>query len=90
MRGVANHPGCLKKMFLTKQNNYGFHVVRLHINGQPTNIVVDDRVPVTEGGSLIFARPQGDNLWPLILEKAWSKLNPRYGSAEQNLPNEVL
>jgi hypothetical protein len=65
-------------------------VVRFFVNGVPTNVVVDDRVAISEKGVPLFIQPQDDNLWPLVLEKAWLKLTLGYESVEQHLPSCVL
>lgn len=54
-------------MILTKNNNYGFHVVKMFVNGIPTNIVVDDFIPLSEDGRPMFVQTQGSNIWPIIL-----------------------
>lgn len=44
-------------------------------------MVVDDIFPITINGKLVFSEPNpltGNNLWPIILEKAWAKLNVNY------------
>ena len=36
-------------------------------------VVVDDRVPVKEDGSPYFGKPNGNEMWAVILEKAFAK-----------------
>ena len=56
----------------------------LNFNGSWTNVVIDDRFPCIEKrpGEFIpaFSRANGDELWVMILEKAYAKL---YGSYER-------
>lgn len=59
--------------------------------GVPTTIVVDDYIPMYSGGSAAYAKPSNDNgLWPLILEKAFSKFNGSYHASEGGEPNTAV
>lgn len=54
-------------------------------------MVVDDYVPVNEEGEPLFAKPAGGReIWVMLLEKCWAKLNGTYGDIVGGLPNEVL
>jgi hypothetical protein len=52
---------------------------------------VDDYVPVDSKGRLLFAKPSaGKEIWVVILEKCWAKINTSYAEIVGGLPNEVL
>lgn len=61
----------------------GFFVVRLLVHGKPTNIPVDDYIPCNQGtNEPYFTRPNGKEIWVMILEKAWAKNFGTYMESE--------
>jgi len=63
-------------MFLTKQlSRRGKYKVRLYDSKEKKFIVVtvDDFIPCHEDGSPCFSRPNGNELWVIILEKVYAK-----------------
>lgn len=58
----------------------GIYTVIAYIRGEPKKIVVDDTMPVTKSGKLLFSEPHPGtlNCWPVILEKVWSKISVNY------------
>jgi len=94
MAAIANTAGATKDVIIRdlvvedygKQGLYG---VKFFINGQWNTVLVDDRLPCIFEGSQwkpIFAGLKGHSkqkdkvkeLWPMIFEKAWSKLHMSY------------
>ena len=66
-------------------------MARILHKGVLTEVVVDDYVPVNEEGEPLFAKPAGGReIWVMLLEKCWAKLNGSYGDIVGGLPNEVL
>ena len=64
-----------------KENNY-FEVFT-YINGYKSKIIIDDKFPFIENKEnieLAFCRinEKTNNIWPLILEKVWAKINSSY------------
>ena len=64
-----------------KENNY-FEVFT-YINGYKSKIIIDDKFPFIENKEnieLAFCRinDKTNNIWPLILEKVWAKINSSY------------
>lgn len=51
------------------------------IAGEFTSVVVDDYIPV-KNGKPIFCRTQENELWAILLEKAFAKLHGNYGATE--------
>lgn len=60
----------------------------LHVNGNPTVVVVDDYLPFKKNkamdDALAFAKSsKGENeLWMMLIEKAWAKVCGSYEAAE--------
>lgn len=79
-------------MFLNQSlNDKRIYGVQLYNLGVPTTIVVDDYIPAYYGTTAAFAKPTNDNgLWPIILEKAFSKFNGSYHASEAGYPNTAI
>jgi hypothetical protein len=62
------------------------------IGGVPQLLVIDDRLPVSIDGKLLFSEPNKNykTLWPVLLEKAWSKLMVNYENTCAGWCHEVL
>lgn len=53
--------------------------MRLCVAGEFCNIIVDDNLPWDPANdNFAFSRAKGSELWVLLLEKAWSKINGNY------------
>jgi len=53
----------------------------MHLNGIKTEVVVDDYFPCYSNSSNpIFARPNGNEIWVMILEKACAKVHGSYNN----------
>ena len=75
----------------TKMNPHGIYMARIMHLGNIREVVVDDYVPVNESGQPLFAKPIGGRqVWIMLLEKCWAKLNGGYGEIVGGLPNEAL
>eukprot|EP00826_Nyctotherus_ovalis_P053099 TRINITY_DN6845_c0_g2_i2.p1 TRINITY_DN6845_c0_g2~~TRINITY_DN6845_c0_g2_i2.p1 ORF type:complete len:802 (-),score=268.47 TRINITY_DN6845_c0_g2_i2:162-2567(-) len=73
---LAEFPGRVEKLFLQKERNEaGCYAVRLFINGQFVDIVVDDYFPVNSYKQPAFAGSKNQELWVMLLEKAWAKIH---------------
>lgn len=86
---LAEHPGALENLLLTKEYNLrGSYKVRLFDDqaGVWRHIEVDDRIPCNATtGAPLFAQPIDGELWVVILEKAFAKLCGSYARLEGGL-----
>lgn len=65
-------------MFLSDAiNKEGVFGVKTYSNGEENLILVDNFFPC-KGTKPVFARGNGNELWPLILEKVWAKQHKSY------------
>jgi len=94
---MAEYPSRILKMFINKKGNkYGVYGVKFYVMGIPTEIVVDDYIPCApdenENNQMLplFCRPKGNELWVLILEKAWAKLYGSYAVTEDGYMDEAF
>lgn len=78
---LANkYPSIFTKIILTKDYNpNGKYEVKLYIDGEFKIITIDDYFPCIKGTNVYyFTRPSNFEIWPLLIEKAWAKVNGGY------------
>ena len=75
-----NYPSIFTKIILTKDYNpNGKYEVKLCIDGEFKIITIDDYFPCIKGTNVYyFTRPSNFEIWPLLIEKAWAKVNGGY------------
>lgn len=90
---LAEFPQRVKDIFITNEvNEAGCYAVRLYINGEPEIVVVDDYFPwCNHKDNWAFSRSSQDQeIWVLILEKAWAKVYGSYQRIEGGNIGEAL
>lgn len=81
----------VEKLFNTKEANlYGVYSVNVFVNSIPTEIIVDDYFSCYEWGKPLFSKSRENELWILILEKAWAKICGSYTNAGFGRVQEIL
>ena len=72
--------GLISDMFRIKEKNPdGYYEIILIIDGEKRIVIIDDNIPVLKSDKKpCFARPNGHELWVMLLEKAWAKINGGY------------
>ena len=82
LAALADNPERIKKLIpKNKTSDKGVYECDVYLHGDPTPVVIDDYVPVVEGGeepAFAGVNPDTNNIWPLLLEKAWAKCNMSY------------
>ena len=93
---LCKFPTLIKKLFYFKEKSqehcYG---VYLRINGKWELVLVDDYIPcygdgVRYGMNFAFSSTNGYELWVILLEKAWAKINGNYAKIIGGEPHEVF
>ena len=59
-------------------------------NGEARQVVIDDFFPCSIRGKPVFSRAHGNELWVMILEKAWAKVHGSYERIESGWANNVM
>lgn len=74
----------IKSMFASlEMNKWGVYMCRLLFDGVYQEVVVDDRFPVDKFGHPLTARFHITDIWVMVLEKCWAKLNTSYESTNK-------
>ncbi|EGR32646.1 hypothetical protein IMG5_075640 [Ichthyophthirius multifiliis] len=88
---LAEFPKRIKKLFTSQANPYGIHSVMICFRGEWKEIIVDEFIPcISPQRGPAFTRGIDGELWPILLEKAWAKLNDSYSQIETGITNDVL
>jgi calpain-15 len=88
---LAERPGLVDRLFVTdtyKKN--GTYRMRINKNGVWQELTIDDYMPCSLEGGPLFTRSHGNELWVMLLEKAYAKLHGGYQMLEYGHPNEAL
>lgn len=70
----------IHSLFKTKEKNEeGIYEMVLFVDGQWQIVFVDDYFPIDKRtGEFFFSKPNGNELWVILLEKAFAKINRGY------------
>mmetsp|Transcript_6014 Transcript_6014/g.5901 ORF Transcript_6014/g.5901 Transcript_6014/m.5901 type:complete len:145 (-) Transcript_6014:434-868(-) len=91
LASLAERPALIERLFITKQvNSVGVYRIKLCKNGEWVTVTIDDYFPCFPMGQPIFSRATGNELWVLILEKAYAKLHGHYYLLKGGFANEGL
>jgi calpain-15 len=76
---LAERPALVKRLFITKEyNKEGIYRLKICKNGEWVTVTIDDYIPCYYNAGPMFAHSNGDELWVLLLEKAYAKLHGNY------------
>jgi hypothetical protein len=84
---VLADTGLVERIVLTQENGLCFHLLRFMCNGLPTYIPVDDCIPLDKENTAVYLQPIA--FWPLLIEKAWSKILSGYENDKKMYPQEI-
>lgn len=87
---LTERPERIERLFeLDEMNDQGIWAVKLFKNGEHAEVVMDNFVPCVDDEPC-FSKANGNELWVIILEKAWAKLHGSYERIEAGLAHEVM
>lgn len=76
---LAERPALIRRLFITKEyNEEGVYRLKICKNGEWIVVTVDDYIPCYYNAGPMFAHSIGDELWVLLLEKAYAKVHGNY------------
>ena len=87
---LCKYPNLIEKLFFFKEKSdehcYGCY---FRINGIWKLVLLDDYIPSLEN-NFAFTHTNGNELWVILLEKAWAKLNGNYARIIGGDPHEIF
>ncbi len=90
LSALAERPDRIWNLFLTREvNKARYYSVKMLYKGKWMVIDMDEYVPCVKSQPA-FSRSIRNDLWVIILEKAWAKLYKSYKRINSGLPREVL
>ena len=92
LAAMTNIPQLICQIFKSFQiSKNGFYEIGLNIEGEWQIVLLDDFFPCSKKTRIpIFAKPNGPELWVMLLEKAWAKINGGYLNIIGGYSSEVL
>ena len=92
LSALAEWPHRIEKLIVSKDvNPLGCYAVRICDMGEWKEIILDDLFPCyNDDKNLSFAKGNGNELWVLLIEKAWAKLYTSFAKIEAGLTREAL
>ncbi len=92
LAAMTNIPQLICQLFRSFQiSKNGCYEIGLNIEGEWQIILLDDYFPCSKKTRVpIFAKPNGPELWAMLLEKAWAKINGGYINITGGYASEVL
>ena len=89
---LCHFPDNLRKMFKQKtKNEKGFYEIELFIDGKKQIVIVDDYLPAfKEDKTPCYARSVKKQIWVMLLEKSWAKINGGYVYIISGVNSEAL
>jgi hypothetical protein len=93
LAALAEHPSLVEALippFSREYNDAGVYFVRFCKNGLWTTVRVDDYIPCYPDSGPIFSKSHGNELWVLLVEKAYAKLHGSYLSIQTGQSYDAL
>ena len=89
---LCKFPSMIKRMFRQdKKNENGFYEITLFIDGKRQIVIVDDYLPAFKRNKRpCYAKSNKKEIWVMLLEKAWAKINGGYANIISGLPCEAM
>lgn len=87
---LASKPLYITKLFLNPEyNEQNLYRIRMCKDGEWQNVTIDDYVPCSAANKQpIFSKNNGNELWVIILEKAYAKLHGSYLALKGGMAQE--
>lgn len=92
MAAIAEYPERIKRLIRIRQPvEQGINCVALNVCGYWEDVIIDDRFPFDpEKRKAAFARSNSKDIWLMLIEKAWAKVNGGYSNIEAGYTHDAL
>ena len=91
LSSLAERPGMVRRLFITQEyNKEGIYKIKLWKNGEWVIVTVDDYIPWRYNGGPMFSRSNNNEMWVMLMEKAYAKLHGSYQALSQGFTKYFL
>ena len=90
--GLTKFPSIIYHLFNSiNRSENGFYTIYLKINNKISKIYLDDYFPYNiRKNKPLFCKPYKNEIWVMLLEKAWAKIKGSYLDMDNGSPIDVL
>lgn len=91
LSSLAERPEMVRRLFVTQEYNPdGVYQIKLCKNGEWVIVTIDDYIPCRYNGGPMFSRGAGNELWVMLIEKAYAKLHGNYQALSQGYVKHAM
>ena len=92
LAAIAENEVLVRDLFDLEESRpeVGTYVVRLCKDGSWKRMMLDSFIPCTPGEGPLYSQCAGDELWCMLLEKAFAKCNGSYAAIRSGFPYEAM
>ena len=92
LSALSQFPSIFNQIILTKNYNpNGFYKILLFIDGEFQIIYIDDFFPCIKNTNILyFIKPLNFEIWAILIEKAWAKVNGGYQNIINSWPVDLF
>jgi calpain-15 len=92
LSAISEHPERIRRIIKVKEpTNNGFNCISLNVTGLWEDVFIDDRIPYDPAKKKpAFCSSVGNDMWVMLIEKAWAKVHGGYSNIEAGYINEAL
>ena len=92
LSALSQFPSLFNKIILTKEYNpNGLYKLLLFIDGEFQIIYIDDFFPCIKNSNVLyFIKPSNFEIWSILIEKAWAKINGGYQNIINSWPVDLF
>jgi hypothetical protein len=92
LSALAEKEDYIKRIFMNKEaNKAGIYIINFILGGLNYKVSVDDHIPYySQKGKPAFSQSKESELWVMIVEKAWAKVNGNYENSIKGFVSEAF
>lgn len=88
---LAKYESIIYSIFKKINIKNGYYEILMKVNNTEELVIVDDLIPVNkEDEENVFSKTNKNEIWTMIIEKAWAKVKGGYAQSEWGSPTEVI
>lgn len=91
LASLAERPKLVENLFITKnKSNEGVYRIKFCKNGEWIEVTIDDYFPCLPFRGPLFSRAHDNEMWVLLIEKAYAKIHGNYFTLRGGFANEGM